>query len=172
MKKATSIAVFTAATMMPWTLAVVPAQAHERSALTSPGGYATPESGPAPTADHPGPHHWMYTDDDNSGGRVDFWPQGDIVTISDMQDDGAAVEVTVRNETKDPDKREYRETFQGYGWSKTFRASMGQPWNLAEGHCFRFRIRLIKNGQVVDKSKDIAQWRNYNNTTKECPGVE
>ncbi|OLT31855.1 hypothetical protein BJF79_08660 [Actinomadura sp. CNU-125] len=114
----------------------------------------------------------MYTEDDNPGGKVDFWPQGDIVRVSDRQDDGAAVEVTVRNETKDPDKHEYKERFQGAGFGKEFRASMGQPWNLAEGHCFWFRIRLIKNGEVISDTKDTAQWRNYNNRKKECPGVE
>ena len=167
MKKTTSMAVVATATVLPWTLVAAPAQAHEQADRA-----AAPVSASALAADHPGPHHWMYTDDDNPGGRVDFWPQGDIVRISDTQDDGAAVEVTVRNETKDPDKGEYKRMFEGAGWGKEYRASMEQPYNLAEGHCFWFRIRLIKNGEVVSGSKDTAQWRNYNNTDKECPGVE
>ncbi|MFV2176721.1 hypothetical protein ACFHW2_18255 [Actinomadura sp. LOL_016] len=165
MKTTTSMAVVAIAAVLPWTLAVAPAQADVRPAPTAARTSAM-------AADHPGPHHWMHTDDDNPGGRVDFWPQGDIIRISDTQDDGAKVEVTIRNETKDPDKREYKRSFEGAGWGIEYRASMGQPYNFAEGHCFRVRIRLIKNGEVVSGSKDNAQWRNYNNTTKECPGVE
>ncbi|MFD0904607.1 hypothetical protein [Actinomadura sediminis] len=146
------------ALVMPWAAAAVPAHAAE--------------SAPEVKRDHPGPHHWMYTNDDRSGGKVDFWPQGDIVRISDLQDEGAAVEVTIRNVTKDPDAKEYKRTFEGAGWGKEFRASMGQPYNMAEKHCFWFRIRLVKNGSVIAGSKDTAQWRNYNNTKKECPGVD
>lgn len=168
MKRTTATAALAVATVLPWALAAAPAQA----APAPPGESPAPRSVPVTAADHPGPHHSMRTDDDNPGGEVDFWPDGDIVRISDLQDDGATVQVTVRNETKDPDVGEYTRTFQGAGFGVEYRASMGQPYNLAEKHCFWFRIRLIKNGQVVSGSTDTAQWRNYNNTDKECPGVE
>jgi hypothetical protein len=38
------------------------------------------------------PHHWMYTDDGASGGRLDFWPDGDIVLA-----DGAVVDPSRRD---------------------------------------------------------------------------
>lgn len=48
----------------------------------------------------------------------------------------------------------------------------GQPYNLAEGHCFRFRIRLVREGNVVDGSADTAKWRNDNNTKRNCPNFD
>lgn len=47
-------------------------------------------------------------------------------------------------------------------------ASMGQPWNMAEGDCFHFRVRLVDNGKVVPGSTDHAYWRNNNGNQTGC----
>lgn len=118
----------------------------------------------------------MHTDDDNPGGVVQFVPEGDLAVLLDLQDDGKDVQLDVWNATRDPNSYEYRlRTRGGITSSDEGRASMGQPWNLAEGDCFRFRIRLVEPGtaeDVVPGSTDYAQWRNVNGAVEECSGVD
>ncbi|MFG3691730.1 hypothetical protein [Micromonospora sp. NPDC047740] len=118
----------------------------------------------APLAD---PHYWMYTDDDNPGGRVDFWPNGDIVQLCDLQADGARAELNIYDATAGGVFKYHLEA-SGNGSCSTGRASLGAPFDLAEGHCFRFNISLTDNGQVVNPSFDQAHWRNYNDATANC----
>ncbi|MFC4005233.1 hypothetical protein ACFS2C_26490 [Prauserella oleivorans] len=130
--------------------------------------------GPSP-ADDFGPNRTMYTDDGNPGGWVYFQTVGDLVQLGDRQEDGAGVELDIWNVTNDPDTYEYG-MYAGNG-DDTYiyaDASMGQPWNMAEGACFRFRIRLVDNGRVIPGSTDTAQWRNVNTdgTDIDCPGVD
>lgn len=126
-------------------------------------------AGPAQAAE---PHHWMYTNDSGpNGAKVDFWPRGDQVRLCDHQSDGARADLVIWNVTKDPDQKEYPLQASGHGVCSTRAAVLGQPFNLAEGHCFRFRIRLLNNGNEVAGSRDVAQWRNYNNSKENCDGV-
>ncbi|MFF3558245.1 hypothetical protein ACFYXL_33080 [Streptomyces tsukubensis] len=117
------------------------------------------------------PHHWMYTNDrSDKGGRVDFWPQGDKVRLCDTQSDGAHVDLVVVNVTKDPNQKEYGLEIGGAGCCQEVDSSNAGA-NLAEGDCFKFVIRLIKDGREVVPSEDKAQWRNYNNSERNCDGV-
>jgi hypothetical protein len=122
----------------------------------------------------------MHTDDGNPGGYVTFHPGGpevkeDLVTVSDIQNDGKDVELDITNVTRDPDTKEYGLLTTGEDApSPQGHAGMGQPYNMAEGHCFEFRIRLVDedSGDVVRGSTDYAQWRNNNEETDECGGVD
>lgn len=117
-------------------------------------------------------HHWMYTNDaGDKGGRVDFWPIMDEVKFCDTQADGARVELKVWNVSKDPDQKEYTRSIGGKGECFVRFGEEGQPYNLEENACIRFRIRLVKNGREVDGSQDSAQWRNYNDANAKCEGV-
>ncbi|MGI5350400.1 hypothetical protein ACQEU8_19805 [Streptomyces sp. CA-250714] len=119
------------------------------------------------------PHHWMYTNDSGANGaRVDFWPRGDEVKLCDKQSDGARADLKIWNVTKDPDQVEYDLQASGDEVCATRGEVLEQPFNLAEGDCFRFRIRLLNNGNEVDGSRDIAQWRNHNNSTENCDRVD
>jgi hypothetical protein len=119
------------------------------------------------------PFFAMETNDGGQqGGVVYFEPVSDEVSIHDRQSDGKYVELDVWNVTHDPNTKEYRLSTKGDN-SANVDASMGQPWNMAEGDCFRFRIRLVSsNGDIVPGSADFAQWRNNNNTEQQCPGVD
>lgn len=112
-----------------------------------------------------GPHYWMYTDELNpfgKGGRVDFWPVGDIVQVCDRIADGTGVTVEVGDNTGGFFK--YDLEASGAGVCKTARARDGSWANLAEGHCLRFTIYLWNN----TSSRDQAQWRNYNDAKVNC----
>ena len=115
-----------------------------------------------------GPHHWMYTNDDNPGGRVDFWPDGDIVKVCDLQADGHRVTVQVSRWYPGDYHSDYRVEAVGNGDCTTVRASMGQPWNLLEGACMHFDIRLFDNGYLNFDSPDEAAWWNDNNDKGNC----
>jgi hypothetical protein len=116
----------------------------------------------------------METDDDRPGGRVLFDPDGDVVQVWDQQDDGKDVEVDVWNATHDPNTYEYGIVNRS-GTDIVIEATedMGQPWNMAEGHCYRFRIRLVDHNtnNVVPDTTDFAQWRNKDGATEQCSGV-
>ncbi|MGV2919614.1 hypothetical protein [Streptomyces alfalfae] len=122
-----------------------------------------------------GPNFHMYTDDGAHGGYVEFYPRGDYVGLTDRTGDGRSVEIDVWNETKDPDKYEFGFVERRGDNHTTYSdASMGQPYNMAERHCFKFRIRLVDNGSVVPGTTDYAQWRNYNENggNQNCDDVE
>ncbi|WUI03993.1 hypothetical protein OHR68_20085 [Spirillospora sp. NBC_00431] len=104
------------------------------------------------------PTYKMHTDDGNPGGRVTFQPNGDVVELCDIEADGWAVFLDVNNYTKDKNEYDYR--IGGNGRCQTFRASLGQPYNLAEGDTFRFKICLQK-GSKRDFC-DMAYWANVN----------
>lgn len=149
---------------MSWTITGAAAEAREPLS-----------SGKASSTDPilPGPRYEMRTDDGDPGGKVEFWTVSDIVRVTDTQADGKGVEVVVWNVTKDPNKREYRLLNDGgEGYPEWAFGSVGQPWNLAEGSCFRFMIRLVDDGKPIPDSTDFAQWRNYNDAEQECDGVE
>ncbi|WAP55044.1 hypothetical protein [Streptomyces sp. S465] len=88
-----------------------------------------------------GPHYHMYTDDSDNGGWVEFFTVGDEVRMGDRTSDGRGVEIDVWNESSAPDSYEFG-WYEGRGKGKWqySKASMGQPWNMAEGDCFKFRI--------------------------------
>ncbi|QTI90518.1 hypothetical protein [Streptomyces sp. AgN23] len=122
-----------------------------------------------------GPHYRMYTDDSDNGGWVEFFTVGDEVRMGDRASDGRGVEIDVWNESSDPDSYEFG-WYKGRGKGKWqySKASMGQPWNMAEGDCSKFRIRLVDNGNVVPSSTDYAQWWNRNGAGQggNCDSVE
>ncbi|MGC9541842.1 hypothetical protein [Streptomyces sp. UG1] len=130
------------------------------------------EQAPTVSADLRGPFFAMETNDSGQqGGVVYFEPVGDEVSIYDQQSDGKYVQLDVWNATHDPNTKEYRLSTKGDDEAHAD-ASMGQPWNMAEGHCFRFRIRLVSpNGEIVAGSADWANWRNNDDSRQECPGV-
>jgi hypothetical protein len=119
------------------------------------------------------PRFEMLTDDGDPGGKVVFQPVGDVVSVVDEQADGKGVEIDVWNVTRNPDTHEYGfVNTAGNGIGDTVWGSLAPRYNLAEGACFRFRIRLVDNGEVVPGSTDNAQWRNYNDTQQECPDID
>jgi hypothetical protein len=113
------------------------------------------------------PHYWMYTNDDNPGGKVDFWSNGDIIQLCDQQADGARAELNVYDATAGSGLLFHMEA-SGNGVCVSHRASDGGRYDLAENHCFRFNIQLTNNGQVVNPSFDQAHWRNYNDAKADC----
>lgn len=164
MRKAFVVAASALAAVMPWTLTTT--AAHAQDSLS---GREPPPIEPA--AD--GPRFEMLTDDGDPGGKVEFWPDGDVLSVLDQQADGKGVEIDVWNVTRDPDTKEYGFTnTAGEGIGEMVWASLDPRYNLAEGACFRLRIRLVDNGEVVPGSTDDAQWRNNNDTKQECPDVE
>lgn len=114
----------------------------------------------------------MFTKDGRPGGSVKFTAAGDKVHLCDLQADGKRVKLRVMNVTKDPNQIEYTIDASGLQACADVDASMGQPFNLAEKHCFNFDIWLSDNGRRLQDSTNIAQWRNYNNDgAVPCPGV-
>lgn len=122
--------------------------------------------------------HYIYTaDEGDTGGQASIQFDGDKVKIWDRQDDGKDVQLDVWNVSNDPDTHEYRlRTETGYGGTGSVDAGDGQPWNLAEGDCFRFRIRLVEpetKDDVVPGSTYSEQVRNHNSGgARQCSGVE
>lgn len=122
---------------------------------------------PTVAAAAPGPEHaaaapaagneHMYSDDPNSGARVTFTRDGDVVELCDIQADGYKAFVDVVDWTTDTFK--YRYEIGGDGRCQTFRASLGGKYNLAEDHVFRFRVALTKGGSTL-YWPDTAYWEN------------
>lgn len=107
-------------------------------------------------------------------GYVSFSPNGDHVTVCDINSNDRSVRVSVWNQTKDPDVHEYYLTDDNgsNNGCVSKNADDGQPWNLAETHCFSFAAYETKDGEIVG-SKNIVQLRNYNvDGPVECPGVD
>ncbi|MFE7077389.1 hypothetical protein ACFU96_45650 [Streptomyces sp. NPDC057620] len=125
-----------------------------------------------------GLYAWMWTDEPDPGGLVYFEPAsggGDAVSLHDKETDGNGVRITVWDETKDPDLHKF--TFYnrlGKDKSVGSDASMGAPYDLAEGNCFKFRIQLVDGSNVIENSTDYAQWRNDNDAdyVRNCDDVE
>lgn len=110
-----------------------------------------------------------------AGGKVWFYPHGDHVYLCDQKPgDNRMAELHIWNVTRDPNWYEYRlrDLYDRDLWCAEGHARWGQPWNMAEKHCFRFRIRLrdLGTNKVVPGSTHIVQWRNYP-YKKSCPGV-
>ncbi|WFB11318.1 hypothetical protein LRS74_32990 [Streptomyces sp. LX-29] len=118
-------------------------------------------AGPA-SAD--GPHYTLFTSDDNPGGAVEFFTDGDMVRLTDTQADGKDVEVDVWDVTPEPDVYKFG-FYNRHGHREqpvVSEASDGAPYDLAEGHCIKFRIRLVNDGSstVVPGSTNWGRFRN------------
>lgn len=100
----------------------------------------------------------LYTDDGNPGGRVTFETDGDVVRLCDIQADGWAVNLKVRDVTQGKDKYSYR--IGGDGRCQTLRASLGDEYNLKEGSTIRFTVWLSKDGRA--DFHRAAEWVNVN----------
>ena len=100
----------------------------------------------------------MFTDDTFPGGVVRFQADGDVVQLTDIQEDGHAVYLKVWDHTASKFKYDY--TLGGEGRKREFRAALGGPYDLAEDHVFGFQICLVKNGDK--KFCDTAYWHNKN----------
>ncbi|BAU87876.1 hypothetical protein SLA_7010 [Streptomyces laurentii] len=106
----------------------------------------------------------LSTSDDNPGGAVGFFADGDVVELGDIQADGKDIEIDVWDVTPEPDV--YKFGFynrKGYRNGSVYTdASMGAPFNLAEGHCIKLRIRLVNAGSttVVNGSTNWGRFRN------------
>lgn len=104
--------------------------------------------------------------------ELQFRPVGDKVTLCDGLADGRGVRARVANVTKDPDVHEYTITnTKGSGKCTTKEAADGQPYNLAEGHCFHFELLFVDNGEEVG-DKMTGQIRNKNENSSLCLGVD
>lgn len=107
-------------------------------------------------------------------GFVVFDPDGDDILVCDAFADGRGVRVSVWNQTNDPDTHEYYLTdADGADNGCAYKSQAdGQPWNLAETHCFSFGAYLVNNGSQVG-GRTTEQLRNYNNDGPvPCPGVD
>ncbi|WP_433466115.1 hypothetical protein [Spirillospora sp. CA-128828] len=109
---------------------------------------------PASAADR----YTMHTDDGDPGGVVSFWPNGDRVEVSDIEQDGWAVRLKVWDATTG--KYKYGGTVGGFGNWKGWRASLGGKYNLAEKHLIKFEVCLVKSGRP--SYCDTSKWRNNN----------
>lgn len=98
----------------------------------------------------------MFTDDGNSGARVRFTANGDVVELCDIQADGYAAYLKVWNNDAALDQYTYR--IGGDGRCQTFRASLGGIYDFAEGHLHGFRIALVKSGSSKLHWADTAYW--------------
>ncbi|ANZ40975.1 hypothetical protein BBK82_38325 [Lentzea guizhouensis] len=101
---------------------------------------------------------WMYTDDGDPGGKVEFTANGDVVKLCDIEEDGHSVYLRVRDSNSNA--VQYTYTIGGEGRCQTFRASLGEPYDLTEGRAYDFRICLSKNGS--HSYCDDATWKNQN----------
>ncbi|MEV0501213.1 hypothetical protein AB0I84_26960, partial [Streptomyces spectabilis] len=123
-----------------------------------------------------GNYMWMWTDDSARGGLVYFEPAdsgGDAVTLIDKESDGRGVRISVWDETRDPDVHKFT-FYNRYGKDQRVvsNAGLGGSYDLAEGHCFKFRIQLVDGNNVIESSTDYAQWRNDNQQVSNCDDVE
>jgi len=114
-----------------------------------------------------GPHYWMYSDDSNSGGRVDFWSDGDHVKLCDVRADGRTAQLKVADATTGYNIL-YTLTASGNGVCDAAHASQGGARNLPEGHCIWFQIYLTDSSTYVSGSADTAQWANDNEFAFNC----
>lgn len=111
-----------------------------------------------------GPHYWMYTDDDNPGGRIDFWPNGDVVELCDIQADGYGVYADVNAYTSSA----YELSVGGNGKCVVARASQGGVRDLREEACITFVIFLDKSSTGMPAFVDSAAWLNDNDIKANC----
>lgn len=101
----------------------------------------------------------MHTDDSDPGGRVEFWPNGDIVRLCDIEADGWGVELTVLVLA---DWEVYHLSVGGNGNCKEVRASTGPLYDMVEGSTVEFYINLYKTGVCSTCHEDFSSWRNDN----------
>jgi hypothetical protein len=113
-----------------------------------------------------GPHYWMYTNDDNPGGRIDFWPDGDIVELCDIQADGYSVHAAI-GPNSGSGFVGYNLSVGGNGKCVIARASQGGTRDLPEEACIAFFIFLNKGGGFP-QFMDSAAWINDNDIKANC----
>lgn len=110
-----------------------------------------------------GPHYWMYTDDGNSGGRIDFWPNGDVFELCDIQADGHGVHAGVA-----PLPITAGNTFglsvAGNGSCAVSRGSQGGVHDLPEEACINVWIGI----NSLPEYDDGAYWVNDNDIKANC----
>ncbi|MDH6628703.1 hypothetical protein M2271_006536 [Streptomyces sp. LBL] len=101
------------------------------------------------------------------GGRVDFWPVGDVVELCDGLRDGRSAKLGVFDQTGFFTKYEIEASC--YGKYTKVSALRGSYLNLAENHCFKFEMYLLDgDGDIVPGSEDDACWRNRNDAKVNC----
>jgi hypothetical protein len=113
-----------------------------------------------------GPHYWMYTDDDNPGGRIDFWPNGDVVELCDTQADGYSVHADL-GPNSGSGFVGYSLSVGGNGKCVIARASQGGTRDLPEEACIAVFIFLNKSGGSPQFT-DSAAWINDNDVKANC----
>lgn len=102
----------------------------------------------------------------NSGGWLQFWPNGDSVKVCDTKADGKRAVVYVTNWTK---KRfEYKIEAVGKSDCRLVGARNGQPYELAENHCFQFVLELYDKDHGRFSERKQAFWKNTNKSIKKC----
>ncbi|MEJ3746721.1 hypothetical protein WEI85_25965 [Actinomycetes bacterium KLBMP 9797] len=101
----------------------------------------------------------MHTDDTDPGGRVEFWPNGDVVKLCDIEADGWGVGLTV---LVLDGWENYDLEVGGNGNCKERRASMGAAYDMVEGGTVEFYIYLYKTGECSVCYDDLSSWKNIN----------
>jgi len=120
-------------------------------------GVIAPFAVPSPA--HAATKYTMHTDDTDPGGRVEFWPDGDIVRLCDIEADGWGVGLTV---LVLDDWENYSLSVGGNGNCKEVRASTGAGYDMVEGSTVEFYIYLYKSGVCSVCYDDSSSWQNIN----------
>jgi hypothetical protein len=107
---------------------------------------------PAAAADN-----WMYTDDSNPGGKVEFTQLGDIVKLCDIEADDHSTILYVWDQTTH--KKAYVITAAGNGNCTTRNVNNGGVYDLIEDHQYSFEI-CLNRGSVYTYC-DTAIWNNW-----------
>ncbi|MGP3979037.1 hypothetical protein ACTWQF_34515 [Streptomyces sp. 8N114] len=110
------------------------------------------------------PDHSMQTDDGDPGGKVTLIERGDVVTVTDQEEDGWAVRAFVYN----PDgSLRYKVNAAGSGDHNTKQASDGGVYNLKENTTYGFKVCLVRPGDIAYCDSD--SWRNNQNSSDMVP---
>ena len=108
---------------------------------------------------HAATKYTMHTDDTDPGGRVEFWPNGDIVRLCDIEADGWGVGLTVLVQDG---WDSYDLSVGGNGTCKEVRASTAAKYDMVEGSGVEFYIYLYKSGECSVCYADQSIWENIN----------
>jgi hypothetical protein len=110
-----------------------------------------------------GPHYWMYTNDANPGGRIDFWPNGDVFELCDIQADGHGVNAYYYYWFGDLYNGIGMDV-AGNGKCVVNRGSQGGTYDLPEEACIVVQIGI----NTLPQYDDHARWLNDNDIKANC----
>jgi hypothetical protein len=111
-----------------------------------------------------GPHYWMYTNDANPGGRIDFWPNGDVFELCDIQADGHGVNAYYYWVAANGYYTGIDMDASGSGTCTVSRGSQGGLRDLPEEACIGVQIGI----NTLPQYDDVAYWLNDNDIKANC----